>query len=230
MASIKEELEAIANPGKAVVLQRFFRTGKGEYGEGDMFLGITVPETREIAKKFVNISLTGLEQSLYSRMHEERLAALLVLVEKYKKGNEKEKKQAVDFFLRHRRQVNNWDLVDLTADKILGAYLEGREKSLLYRLAKSGSVWGRRIAVISTFHFIKKNHFKETFKIAEMLLNDKHDLIHKAVGWMLREIGKRDRKAERAFLEKHYRKMPRTMLRYAIEKFPEKERKKLMKK
>ena len=229
MNRMDTELQSIANPEKAVVLQRFFKTGKGDYGEGDVFLGITVPETRGVAKKFLQLGFSEIEQHLYSKIHEERLAALLILVEKYKKSSEKEKQKIYGFFIKHRKQVNNWDLVDLTADKIVGQYLLGKNKSILFRLAKSKNIWDKRIAIVSTFAFIKENKFEETFKISEMLLNDRQDLIHKAVGWMLREAGKRNIEAERKFLKKHYKKMPRTMLRYAIEKFPEKERQEFMK-
>ena len=224
LGQVQKELALLANPEKARVLQRFFKTGIGEYGEGDVFLGITVPKTRSVAKKFAGISFPEIRQLLGSKIHEERLCALLVLVEKFKKAGETERKEVFDFFLENAHFANNWDLVDLSADKIAGEFLFGKGKKILFGLAKSDSIWGRRIAVVSTFAFIKRNHFAETLKISEILLHDKHDLIQKAVGWMLREVGKRDMEAEEAFLKKHCKKMPRTMLRYAIERFPEKKR------
>ena len=219
---LKEELVKKANQDKAKILQRFFKTGKGEFGEGDIFLGITVPELREIARKYKEINLKDVELLLSSKIHEERLIALLILVEKYNKGNREE---IFDFYIENINNINNWDLVDLTADKIVGSFLFEKDKNILYKLANSSNLWERRIAIISTFHFIKNNEFLDTLKIAEILLNDKRDLIHKAVGWMLREIGKRNLKVEEDFLKKYYKNMPRTMLRYAIEKFSEVKRK-----
>jgi 3-methyladenine DNA glycosylase AlkD len=224
LTDIKKEIYKNANPQKAELLQRFFKTGPGEYGDGDIFLGIMVPVQRSIAKKFKNLSLKDLKKLLYSDNHEERLIALFILVEQFKKGDEQKKEDIFTFYHLHRKRINNWDLVDLTAHIISGSYLMNKDKSLLYKLAESKNIWDRRIAVISTFYFIKYNVFDDAFCIAKKLLNDKHDLIHKAVGWMLREIGKRDMYAEEGFLEKNYKKMPRTMLRYAIEKFPEKKR------
>jgi len=226
---LRSELSSIANPAKARILQRFFKTGKGEYAEGDVFLGVTVPETRRIAKKFSHLSLAELQKSLESKYHEERLAALLVLVEKFQKSQEFERKRIFDFYLKNARFVNNWDLVDLTAPKISGEFLIGKDKKLLYSLAKSENLWKRRIAIISTFSFIRKKDFEDCLKISGLLLSDRQDLIHKAVGWMLREVGKKDKKALQSFLEENYRLMPRTMLRYAIERFPEKERKAFLK-
>jgi 3-methyladenine DNA glycosylase AlkD len=224
LTDIKKEINKNANPQKAELLQRFFKTGPGEYGEGDIFLGIMVPVQRSIAKKFKDLPIKDLKELLYSDKHEERLIALLILVEQFKKGDEQKKEDIFTFYHLHRKRINNWDLVDLTAHIISGSYLMNKDKSLLYKLAESKNIWDRRIAVISTFYFIKYNVFDDALCIAEKLLNDKHDLIHKAVGWMLREIGKRDMYAEEGFLEKNYKKMPRTMLRYAIEKFPEKKR------
>ena len=215
-----------SNPEKARVLQGFFKTGVGEYGEGDIFLGITVPQSRKIAKQFAHIELKDVKKHLQSKMHEERLVALLILVEKYKKSDDK--KEIVDFYLSNTKHVNNWDLVDLTADKILGDYLFDKNKNIIYELSKSNNLWERRIAIVSTFNFIKQRKFDETLRLAEMLLHDKHDLIHKACGWMLREVGKKDEKVLRDFLNKNYKHMPRTMLRYAIERFPENERKKYL--
>ena len=223
MTSLCEELQKRANPEKARVLQRFFKTGKGEYGEGDVFLGITVPQSRAIAEQFAHIELKDVKKHLQSKMHEERLVALLVLVEKYKKSDDK--KEIADFYLSNTKHINNWDLVDLTADKILGDYLFDKDKCIIYELVKSSNLWERRIAIVSTFNFIKQRKFDETLRLAEMLLHDKHDLIHKACGWMLREVGKKDEKVLRDFLKKNYKHMPRTMLRYAIERFPEVKRK-----
>ncbi len=225
MLSAQKELRSLANKSKGKFLQRFFKTGKGEYAEGDVFLGITVPQTRSVAKKYSGIPLSEVQKIISSEFHEERLLALLVLVQKFSKASEAERKKIFDFYFGNARFVNNWDLVDLSADKIVGEYLADKDKAMLRDLACSGNLWERRIAIVSTFSFIKRNSFAETFEVSELLLNDSHDLIHKAVGWMLREVGKRDKASEVRFLKKHYRKMPRTMLRYAIERFLEAERK-----
>ena len=211
---IRDDLNLLGNKKKAKELQRFFKTGPGEYGEGDTFLGIRVPETRKLAKRYRNITIDESEQLLQSSIHEERLLALIILVQKTKRGDESHKK----------RFVNNWDLVDASAEHVVGAYILKRNKKPLYRLAKSKGLWDRRIAIMSTFHFIKQNEFSEALKISDILLLDLEDLIHKAVGWMLREIGKRHLATEEDFLKTRYHKMPRTMLRYAIEKFPEPKR------
>jgi 3-methyladenine DNA glycosylase AlkD len=221
---IKKEIKKNANPIKAVGLQRFFKTGPGEYGEGDIFHGIMVPVQRSIAKKYIGLALSDIKELLYSDHHEERLIALLILVEQYKKGSAQSQEDIFTFYHLHRKRINNWDLIDLTADRISGSYLMDKDKTLLYKLADSKNFWERRIAVMSTFHFIKNRQFDDALSIAQILLNDEHDLIHKAVGWMLREIGKRDLNTEESFLKKYYKKMPRTMLRYAIEKFPEQKR------
>jgi len=221
---LKNEMNALANPEKARILSGFFKTGPGQYGEGDIFLGITVPESRRIAKKYSGMPLNQAEQLLSSRIHEHRLVSILMLVHRFDVSDRKGKKSIADFYLKNTARINNWDLVDLSADKILGGYLLDRDRSVLRRLAKSENVWQRRIAIVSTYHFIKNNQFDDTLRISEMLLDDKHDLIQKAVGWMLREIGKKDIKAEEKFLLKHCRKMPRTMLRYAVERFPERKR------
>jgi 3-methyladenine DNA glycosylase AlkD len=221
---IKKEIKKNANPIKAVGLQRFFKTGPGEYGEGDIFHGIMVPVQRSIAKKYIGLALSDIKELLYSDHHEERLIALLILVEQYKKGSAQSQEDIFTFYHLHRKRINNWDLIDLTADRISGSYLMDKDKTLLYKLAVSKNFWERRIAVMSTFHFIKNRQFDDALSIAQILLNDEHDLIHKAVGWMLREIGKRDLNTEESFLKKYYKKMPRTMLRYAIEKFPEQKR------
>jgi 3-methyladenine DNA glycosylase AlkD len=217
---IRKELKEKTNKEKAEILQRFFKTGKGEYGEGDIFLGITVPELRKIVKKNKNISIADTLNLLHSKIHEERFIALLICIDKFSKESEK----IFNLYLRNLKWINNWDLVDISAYRIIGEYLFDKEKTVLYNLARSGDLWERRIAIMSTFYFIKKNQFKDTINIVEILLYDKHDLIHKAVGWMLREVGKRDIKEEERFLMKSYKKMPRTMLRYAIEKFPESRR------
>ena len=224
--SIKKALSSCADPKKAGVLQRFFRTGPGEYGEGDRFLGIKVPDGRAVAKRYYkDVSFNGIGELLESDIHEHRLTALFMLVLKFEKSHdETEKKQIVDFYLKYLNRVNNWDLVDSSAPKILGAWLFDRDRSVLYELASTGHLWKQRVAVLATFYFIKQGDFSDTLRIAEMLLGHPHDLIHKAAGWMLREIGNRDRETEEAFLKKHYRTMPRTMLRYAIEKFGSKER------
>lgn len=230
LSDLKKELKSQRNSDQAKILQRFFKTGKGEYGEGDIFYGIKVPVTRKIANKFVDLSFNELKILLASKVHEERLAAGLIMVEKFNNADEKEREKIFRFFLRNRKGINNWDLVDLTAPKIMGTFLlKNRDRKILFDLAKSENLWDRRIAIISTLAFIKKNQFDETLNISRLLLNDKHDLIHKAVGWMLREIGKINLNVETEFLLKHYKEMPRTMLRYAIEKFPERKRKQFLK-
>ena len=222
---IKKELNNLKNTEKAKILSRFFKTGKGEYGEGDNFLGIVVPEQRKIAKKYKDLSLNDIQTLLSTNIHEYRLTSLFILVLQYEKSDEKGKKNIYEFYLRNTKRINNWDLVDLSAHKILGDFLFDKDKSILYKLAKSNNLWERRIAIMSTFNFIKNNEFKDTLKLSKTLLDDPHDLIHKATGWMLREIGKRDKKTEEKFLKKYCKRMPRTMLRYAIEKFDESERK-----
>ena len=206
----------------------FFKTGRGEYGERDIFAGIKVPVQRKIAKEFLNLSLTELKELLKSKVHEERLIALLTLVEKYQKGEEKEKDKIFRFYIDNRKGINNWDLVDISAPKIIGHYLLNKDKKLFYDFAKSDNLWDRRIAILATYSFIKSGSFDDALRISDLLLNDKHDLIHKAVGWMLREVGKKNLVVEEKFLQQRYNKMPRTMLRYAIEKFPETKRKKYL--
>ena len=229
LKSLRAILKKQANPEQAKVYLRFFKTGKGEYGESDEFLGIKVPVSRKIAKQFKDLSLSEIQELLYSKMHEERLIALFILTEQYSKGDEEKKKVIYDFYLKNLKRVNNWDLVDLSAEKIIGAYLLEKDKQILFKFTRSKNLWKRRIAIMSTFHFIKNGLYDTTFEIADVLLKDEHDLIHKAVGWMLREIGNRDVKIEEAFLKKQYKNMPRTMLRYAIEKFPEKKRQSYLK-
>ena len=230
LKQLKADMRKLANPEKARLLSGYFKTGKGEYGEGDTFLGIMVPDQRRVAKKYADLLMSDLRKLISSRMHEERLVCLFILINRYKKADMQGKKEVVDFYLRNMRHINNWDLVDLSSGTVLGGYLIDRDRSILYEMAKSDDLWKRRIAIMSTFAFIRQNDFGDTLRIAEMLLNDSHDLIHKAVGWMLREIGKRDQAIEEAFLKKHYRKMPRTMLRYAIERFDEQKRKNYLRK
>ena len=224
LAGIRADVEKASNPVDASFLQRFFKTGPGEYGEGDLFRGIRVPALRALVKTHSRASFNTLLSLIKSRYHEDRMLALLILVKQYGEGDSKTKKMIFDAYLENTRYINNWDLIDLSAAQIVGSQLEGRSRTLLRRLARSSLLWERRIAVIATFHFIRKGEFDPTLELAELLLRDKEDLMHKAVGWMLREVGNRDPGAERGFLATHYRKMPRTMLRYAIEKFPEPER------
>ncbi|MFH1820616.1 MAG: DNA alkylation repair protein [Candidatus Nealsonbacteria bacterium] len=222
LSDLKKELKSKADPEKAKLLQRFFKTGPDEYAQGDIFYGVMVPETRQVAKKYSGLSLNETVSLLHSKIHEERLVALLILVSKFEAG---EKDRVYRLYLKNTKYVNNWDLVDLTAHKIMGCYLINKPKNILYKLARSKNLWERRMSLIATFYFIKENKFKDSLKLAETLLYDKHDLIHKALGWMLREIGKKDLKTEEKFLRKYYKVMPRTALRYAIERFPERKRK-----
>ncbi|MBI4044949.1 MAG: DNA alkylation repair protein [Candidatus Diapherotrites archaeon] len=221
----RKELRRLADKEKAKILAGFFRTGPGEYGEGDVFLGVTVPKSRSVAKKFSSMNFQGIKRLLGSKIHEERLVALLILVEKFKRAPMGAQNEIVGFYTSNLQGVNNWDLVDLSADKILGEHLLGMDKKILRKFAVSENLWERRIAIVSTFAFIKRKRLEETFAIAELLLGDRHDLIHKAVGWMLREAGKRDQNRLEGFLRENHAEMPRTMLRYAIEKFPERKRK-----
>ena len=205
-------------------MRRFFKTEKGSYGHGDVFLGISVPEQRLIAKKYLNLPLKDIKNLLYSDIHEHRLVALIILVQQFRRANDPVRKKLFDFYLKNTHRVNNWDLVDMSAGNIVGVYLLKRPKVLLSKLAKSKLLWDRRIAMIATHRFIYERQFDETFKIAKLLLKDQHHLIHKAVGWMLREVGNRNLGAEENFLNKYYKAMPRTALRYAIEKFPKEKR------
>jgi len=227
---VKQELGQAANKEKAVILTRFFKTGPGQYGAGDKFLGVTVPVQRAVVKKFVNLPLPEIEKLLVSPYHEHRLTAVLILVEQYAKAGDKERAAIVKFYLAHAKSVNNWDLVDLSAPKIVGEWLVERpDEKLLARLVAAENLWERRIAVLATFAFIKRGKFTPTLSLAKKLLADQHDLMHKAVGWMLREVGKRDVKVLRDFLDHYAKRMPRTMLRYAIEKFGPEERAKYLK-
>ena len=218
---IRKDLKAVADPHRALVMQSFFKTGAGQYGEGDVFVGASVPQSRKIALVHRTAGLDAVVELLRSKIHEERLVALLILVHKCNSGEE----QIVDFYLKNLSYVNNWDLVDLSAPSILGADLANKDRSPLFKMARSASMWERRIAIVSTLYFIRRNDFVDTLKIAEILLGDGHDLIHKAAGWMLREVGKRDVATLENFLGRNCKKMPRTMLRYAIERLPERKKK-----
>jgi len=225
--AIRKILREFEDKKKARDLQRFFKTGPGEYGEGDIFIGVKVPILRKIARKYKVIKLSEIKKLLHSSIHEERFLSLVLLINVYDKSTEK--KKLYEFYLKNTRYINSWDLVDTSAEHIVGAYLKDKSKDPLYILTKSKSLWDRRIAIISTFHYIKQRCFDTTLNISQMLISDKEDLIHKAVGWMLREVGNRHMPTEEKFLKEHYKKMPRVMLRYAIEKFPELKRKKYLK-
>ena len=224
LSQLKQDLNKLEHKEKAKILQRFFKTNKGEYGEGDIFLGIKVPEQRKIANKY-DLNLKQIQELLSSKIHEYRLTALFTLIQKYKKANQTEKQEIFNFYLKNTNNINNWDLVDLSAPKILGDYLLNKERTTLYQLAKSNNLWENRISILSTYQFIKNNQFEDTLNISKILLTNKHDLIHKAVGWMLREIGKKDLQILERFLKQHHKQMPRTMLRYSIEKFSKAKRK-----
>lgn len=232
-ATITQDLKQYARPDKVQILSGFFKCGKGQYGEGDIFIGVNVPQQRIVAKKyFAQIKFNDIGKLLKSNIHEHRLTALFILVYKFQKADEEEQKKIYYFYLKNLKYINNWDLVDTTTPNIIGRYLLDKPelRKILYKLAKSQNLWEKRIAILATYTFIKYNEFHDTLAIAEVLLKDTHDLIHKAVGWMLREIGKQDQDVEEEFLKKHYQTMPRTMLRYAIEKFDEKKKKMYMKK
>ncbi|KAA6342720.1 hypothetical protein EZS27_009558 [termite gut metagenome] len=221
---IKQELEKYIDAVKREYLPKFFKTGKGQYGEGDKFLGVIVPNTRLVAKKYKDESFETLAELLQSEWHECRLCALLMLVERFKKSDEEGRSCIYNFYLSQTKRINNWDLVDLSAPNIVGTYLLDKSRDNLYSLAASLLLWDQRIAIVSTITLIKNNDFIDIIRLSEILLNHKHDLMHKAVGWMLREMGKKDNDLLVQFLEKHAAVMPRTMLRYAIEKFEEEER------
>lgn len=225
LASLRTALHALGFSEKAKSSARFFKTGPGQYGEGDVFIGVTVPEQRKVARQYQDLPLADAEQLLLSSIHEERLVALIILVGQFIRGDEATKETIYHFYLAHTDRVNNWDLVDSSAEYIVGSWLQNKDKAILVKLAQSESIWERRIAMLATLHYIKQGDPTVALKIAELLLHDKHDLIQKAVGWMLREIGKRcSREVEEAFLLKHYKTMPRTILRYAIEHFPKERR------
>ncbi|MDR2131517.1 MAG: DNA alkylation repair protein [Odoribacteraceae bacterium] len=226
---IMNELNGRAQPAKAAILARFFKTGQGEYGEGDRFIGVTVPAARAIAAKHAACDLDTLHELLHSPVHEHRLTALLVLTLRFQKSQDPEdQEKIVRFYTRHADRVNNWDLVDLSCYKILGPWLEERDKSLLHAWAHAGHLWQQRIAMVTCMHFVRKGRFDDCFAIADILQHHPHDLIQKAVGWLLREVGKRDRQALTRYLLPRYRHMPRTMLRYAIEHYDESARKQFL--
>lgn len=229
---ITKDLKKLANPEKIKILSSFFKTGPGEYGEGDVFIGVTVPNQRKIAKKYQKLGKKNILELLKSSVHEYRLTALIILVNQFEKADISEQNEIYKLYLKNTQYINNWDLVDTTTPKIVGAYLlkHKKERKILYSLVKSKNIWERRIAVLACFAFIKNNDFKDILKISKILLEDKHDLIHKAVGWMLREMGKKNIKELRNFLDKNSKIMPRTMLRYSIEKLDKKERREYMKK
>jgi len=228
LKELRAELRALAKPRQAEVLMRFFKTGPGQYGEGDRFLGIKVPVQRAVAKKHRDISLGDVKKLMASPVHEERLVSLMILIENYNRADDAGRDKIIGLYLANTRNINNWDLVDLSAPQLLGRHLHGGNMKILKKLARSSSLWERRIAIVSTYYSIKKGEYDITLELAELLLDDGHDLIHKAVGWMLREVGKRDIGTERLFLDKHAAAMPRTMLRYAVERFPEKLRRSYM--
>lgn len=257
---VKNSLKKLSSKKKAEVNQYFFKTGKGEYGEGDKFIGVTMPEMRSVAKEFVDLSFVEIKKLLDSKIHEHRMTGLIILTYKFEKRDPRKtclsgrqgeddnirsgddgdiRKKIFNFYLKNTKAINNWDLVDVSCPNIIGEYLlylpsenKDKDRKILYKLSKSKDLWEQRISIVSTWSFIRKGDFEDTLKISEILLNHEHDLIHKAVGWMLREVGKKNKDGElllKKFLKKHYKKMPRTMLRYAIEKFPEKERNRYLK-
>ncbi|HEY4381113.1 MAG TPA: DNA alkylation repair protein [Acidobacteriaceae bacterium] len=227
-AALKRELKAAGTPERAAGAARFFKTGKGEYGEGDLFLGITVPDLRRIVRRYRGLSLEDVERLLKAKEHECRLAALLILVAQYERGDEALRREIFELYLRNTEFINNWDLVDASCREIVGAHLRAGSRKLLTKLAKSKSLWERRIAMVSTMALVRDGDLEDALRIAEMLLDDRHDLIHKAIGWVLRVVGDQDRAALVAFLKTHYARLPRTALRYAIEHFSAGERKKML--
>lgn len=231
LTSLRAALRAVSSPERARINAWFFKTGKGQYGEGDTFLGVRIPDLRVVVRAHADLPLADVARLLDSKLHEERMAGTLLLVRRYQRGDDAAKRDIFKFYLAHPKGINNWDIVDSSAHQIVGAQLlsAGRGTALLDRLAKSKNLWQRRIAVVSTYAFIRVGQFRETFRICDALMKDKHDLLHKACGWMLREAGKRDRVSLEAYLLPRYKNMPRTMLRYAIERFPEFERKRYLK-
>jgi 3-methyladenine DNA glycosylase AlkD len=224
---VKKELKKYSSDKRKKSNEWYFKTKLGDYGYGDKFIGVSMPDIRKVSKKFELISLQEIKKLLTSKIHEERMSALIILSYQFKKADKKIQKRIYDFYLKDTKYINNWDLVDVTVNKIVGAYLWGKgnkDRKILYKLAVSKNMWERRIAIVATSYFIYQNHFSDTLKISKLLLNDKEDLLHKAVGWMLREVGKRDQKIEETFLKQNYKNIPRTTLRYAIERFPEKKR------
>jgi 3-methyladenine DNA glycosylase AlkD len=226
---IQKRLRGLATKEKAAILQRFFKTGPGQYGEGDRFIGVMVPQVRQVVKEFADVPLIEVVKLLRSPVHEERLLALLLLVHQFERGEDWDRKRIYTQYLKNTKYINNWDLVDLSAPKIVGPYLEDRSRRALYRLVCSRNLWERRIAILATFPYIREGEFKDTLALAEALLDDDHDLMHKAVGWMLREVGKKDVRTLEGFIKKNHQRMPRTALRYAVERFPEAKRKKYLK-
>lgn len=221
---LQADVRKYSDKERSKILQRFFKTGPGEYAEGDIFLGIQVPLLRGLARQYQDLSLHETLRLLRSRIHEERLVSLLILILRYRNADASGKERIYRAYLGNTAYINNWDLVDVTAKHIIGDFLNDKDRTPLYELARSDSVWERRIAILATFHFIEHNDFEDTLKIGAILISDRHDLIHKAVGWMLREVGKKDAAAEERFLKRYCAIMPRTMLRYAIERFPESKR------
>ncbi|MFZ2523194.1 MAG: DNA alkylation repair protein [Minisyncoccia bacterium] len=228
MEKLVSELKKLGNPKKAKASSWFFKTGKGQYGEGDVFLGVTVPEQRKIAKNFFSLSISEIQKLLDSEIHEARLTGLLILVSQYKKTDDRNKKKIVNFYLKNSKKINNWDLVDSSAPYILGDYLLKNNRGILYKYVRSKNLWQRRISIVSTMALISKGHFDDTLRVSTLLLTDKEDLIHKAVGWMLREVGKKSENTLENFLLENVSIMPRTTLRYAIERFSEQDRKKFL--
>ena len=225
---LQNALKKLGNAKRAADSARFFKTSKGQYGEGDVFLGITVPVQRQIARQYLDLPLTDTLLLLKSKYHEYRFAALEILVGKFEIGNVQMRKAIYNFYISHARSINNWDLVDTSARAIAGSWLMDHSKLPLYKLARSSNLWEKRIAIVATHEFIIQGQYVETLKISKILFSDSHDLLHKAVGWMLREVGKKDQKVLEQFLKENYTNIPRTTLRYAIERFPEKLRKRYL--
>ncbi|MFH1769265.1 MAG: DNA alkylation repair protein [Parcubacteria group bacterium] len=228
LIKLKKTLRSYSSPERKKANEWFFKTGKGEYGEGDIFIGVISGDMRSVAKDFQDLSLIDVQKLLHSKIHEERQVALLILIHKFQKGDDSVKRIVFDLYIKNTDYINNWDIVDISAPRIVGDYLwnqSASKRKILYKFARSKDLWKKRIAIISTAYFIREGGYKDTLAISKILLHDVHDLIHKAVGWMLREVGKKDQKEEERFLGKYYKKMPRTMLRYSIERFPEKLRK-----
>jgi len=228
VTELKEKVRSLADKKTANNLKWFFKTGKGEYGEGDQFAGLKVPVQRKFAAEFNYLTLPEIQKLLKSPIHEERLISLFILVDKFRKADKKSQDRIFNFYIKNIKRINNWDLVDLSAPKIIGKHLHEKDKVILFKFAKSKNLWERRISILSSFEFIRNNNFETSLQLCKLLLKDEHDLIHKAAGWMLREIGKRNLEVEERFLRINYKKMPRTMLRYAIEKFPDSKRKKYL--
>ena len=225
MSNLKTSLLQLANTERAIGAARFFKTGKGQYGEGDIFIGVSNPQIQAVVKEFYkNMEMLEIQELINDKIHELRFAGLLVLVNQYSKATKNQQQIIVDFYLKNLSQINNWDLVDCSAYKILGKFLLNKDRQILYNLAKTGHLWSERVAVVSTFEFIRNGQFTDIFRLSERFLSHPHDLMHKACGWMLREVGKRDELALEEFLDEHLPKMPRTMLRYAIERMEEKKR------